>query len=155
MPRAELLAAVLTCAHDHVAFVEKEVRRLGVPVSPASASEAVGVTSTGKPIVGAVVPGPTPFDRLRRFINGNSKRGFIDLRPPRPSRLRFIVLKLRAMRSKAARAPVYVGEHNGAKEYWFPGDVFAEVAGGAREALALKQDVASRGLLETTRRATG
>ena len=47
---------------------------------------------------------------------------------------------------------MYVGEHNGAKEYRFPGDRFAEVAGGPSEASALKKDVASRGPLVTTRR---
>ena len=48
LTRAELLAADLTCARDHVAFVEKEVRRLKVPVCPATAQPvangAVGVT---------------------------------------------------------------------------------------------------------------
>ena len=37
LPPAELLEADLICARDHVAFVEKEVRRLGAPVSPACA----------------------------------------------------------------------------------------------------------------------
>ena len=59
------------------------------------------------------------------------------------------------MRSKNARALVYVGEHNGEKEYWFPGDRFEEVAGGAREALALKKQLFSQGLIETDRRGQG
>ena len=51
---------------------------------------------------------------------------------------------------------VYVGEHNGGKEYWFTGDLFAEVAGGAREAAALKQkELFGGGLLETDRRGHG
>ena len=56
---------------------------------------------------------------------------------------------------KGARDPVYVGEHNGRKEYWFPGDRFEEIAGGAREALALKKEVDRQGLLETDRRGKG
>jgi hypothetical protein len=35
LTRAQLLAADLTCARDHVAFVDAEVRRLGLPVTKA------------------------------------------------------------------------------------------------------------------------
>src|SRR5208282_3989839 len=52
LDRAELLEADLICARDHVAFVEKEVRRLGVPVSPAGAPP----TNTAPDGSGAVAP---------------------------------------------------------------------------------------------------
>ena len=148
---AEVLEALLTCHRDHVAFIDE---LLNIPEGRRTAIiHGATATTTQKPIAVAVVPGPTPFDRLRRFINRNiRRRGFIDLRTPGLSRLRFKLLKLRAMRSQNLRAPVYVGEHDGAKEYWFPGDRFAEIAGGTGEASALKKDVASRGLLVTTRR---
>ena len=126
MRQAELLAADLTCARDHVAFVEKEVRRLRLPVSPASAPEAVVVRSTGKPIAGAVVPVPTPFDRLRRFIDRNGEHGFIDLRSPGVSRIRFQFLKRRALQSEAGRVLGYAADG----EYWIPNAVFEEVVGG-------------------------
>ena len=150
---AELLAAILSCHRDHVAFVDNEVA--GGPSwinEAAGAQVVVAAGSAQRPIVGAVIPVMTPFDRLRRFINGNRGRGFIDLRKPGLSRLRFKLLKLRAMRSQGAHVLVYVGEHNGAMEYWFPYERFEQVAGGSGEALALKKDVDRRGLLETTRR---
>jgi hypothetical protein len=115
----------------------------------------IPTTGAQKSVAGAVVPATTPFDRLRRFINRNNVHGFVDLRSPGLNRLRFKLLKRRAMRSKGARALVYVGEHNGRKEYWFPGDRFEEVAGGAREALELKKELFSRRLLETDRRGQG
>ncbi len=133
-----------------MAFIDQEVRALGLLVTPTKGAPIAVVPQPA--LAGAVVPVPTPYDRLRRFINRNRRRGFIDLRSPGLTRLRFIVLKLRAMRSQAVRAPVYVGEHNGQKEYWFPSDRFEEVAGGADEALALKKDIDRRGLLVTTRR---
>ena len=101
--------------------------------------------------VGAVVPATTPFDRLRRFINRNRRRGFIDLRKPGLARIRFKLLKLRAMRSKDARVLGYVADG----EYWIPGDRFEVVAGGSREALALKKELFRRRLIVTDRRGTG
>ncbi len=150
LTKEELPAAILACEADHVAFIDQEVRALGLLVTPTKGAPIAVVPQPA--LAGAVVPVPTPYDRLRRFINRNRRRGFIDLRSPGLTRLRFIVLKLRAMRSQAVRAPVYVGEHNGQKEYWFPSDRFEEVAGGADEALALKKDIDRRGLLVTTRR---
>jgi hypothetical protein len=156
---AEILAALLTCERDHVAFIDRELgavpaRFISAPGAPAAIAEDTALAGVVVPAVGAVVvPVMTPFDRLRRFINRDiRRRGFIDLRKPGLSRIRFKLLKLRAMRSQGAHFRVYVGEHDGAKEYWFPSDQFAEVAGGASEASALKKDVASRGLLVTTRR---
>jgi hypothetical protein len=152
LPRAELLAADLASARDHVAFVEQEVRRLGVPVSPAHASEVVAVGSAGQPPAYTEAPAVTPFDRLRCFINaGNKSKNFLDLRAPGLSRLRF-QLKLRAQQKQNMRAPVFVGQHDGQKEYLFPSDRFEEIAGSARDALALKKKLFGRGLIETTQR---
>jgi hypothetical protein len=156
---AELLAAILSCHRDHVAFVDNEVA--GGPSwidEAAVAQEVVAAGPAPKPIagvvvpaVGTVVPVMTGFDRLRRFINANRQRGrhgFIDLRSPGLTRLGF---RLRLQRLKGAPVLGYIADG----EYWIPGDRFEEVAGGAREALALKQDVDRRGLLETTRRGNG
>ena len=103
------------------------------------------------PACGALVPATTPFDRLRRFVDRHRRHGFIDLRPPRPSRLRFIVLKLRLLRSKGAPVLGYIADG----EYWIPGDQFEVVAGGSREALALKKELFRRRLIVTDRRGTG
>jgi hypothetical protein len=146
LPRAELLAANLTCARDHVAFVEQEVRRLGVPVSRASTPKAVAVGSARQLIARTVVPAVAPFDRLRRFINHNDRaKSFIDLRAPRLSQLRF------KQQSKNAAVLGYVADG----EYWIPGDRFEEVVGGSREASAVKKELFRRGLLVTDRRGTG
>ena len=83
---AELLAAILSCHRDHVAFVDNEVA--GGPSwikEVAVAPEVVAAGPAPKPIAGvvvsaAVVPLMTAFDRLRHFINANRQRGFIDLR---------------------------------------------------------------------------
>jgi putative DNA primase/helicase len=122
---AEILEALLTCERDHVAFVDRELGHM----SPRAMSACGAPTTTAEqPVLpGAAIPAAILFDRLKRFINGNSKSGFIDLRKPAMSSLGFR-LKVRAMKSKSLRDPVYVGEHNGQKEYWFPDDWFAEVA---------------------------
>ncbi len=151
---AELLAAILSCHRDHVAFVDNEVAG-GPRWSVDAAGAHVAAGSAQKPIAGAVVPAAIPFDRLKRFIDDNTKGGFIDLRSPGLSWLRFKLLKRRAMRSKDVRALVYIGEHNGEKEYWFTDDWFAEVAGGSREATALKEELFGGGLLETDNRGQG
>jgi hypothetical protein len=104
---AELLAAILSCHRDHVAFVDNEVA--GGPSwtnQAAGAQEFVAAGSPRKPIAGVVVHNGSPFDRLRLFTNHNRKGGFIDLRSPGLSRLRFKLLKRRAMRAK--KALVYI-----------------------------------------------
>ena len=153
---AEILAALLTCQRDHVAFVDQELRF--VPARFFSAQDAIsahGAPTTAivqqPALAGALVPATTPFDRLRRFVDRHRRHGFIDLRPPRPSRLRFIVLKLRLLRSKGAPVLGYIADG----EYWIPGDQFEVVAGGSREALALKKELFRRRLIVTDRRGTG
>jgi len=147
---AEVLEALLTCHRDHVAFIDEQLNI--PPGSRPAIIHGATATTTREPInSAAVAPGATSFDRLRRFINRHSKRGLIDLRKPGLSRLRFIVLKLRAMRSKNARLLGYVA----AGEYWIPGAVFEEVAGSSYDAQALKKELFRRGLLETYGRGTG
>jgi hypothetical protein len=143
LPRVELLAADLTIARDHVAFVEQEVRRLRLPVAPPSASKVVAVGSAGQPIANAVVPVTTPFDRLRRFIDR-------DVIPHRRQRG-----KLNISLRNGQPTFVYIAERDRRTEYWFPNDLFQEVAGSARDALALKQELLARGLIETNRRGRG
>ena len=146
LTKEELLAAILVCERDHVAFVDKEVRELGALVMP--------TTGAQKSVAGAVVVATTPIERLQRFINGNNKR-FIDLRKPSLGRLRFKDRRRRALESKDEYALVYVGEHNGQKEYWFTDDWFTEVAGGGREATELKVELFGGGLLEAYPRGRG
>ncbi len=145
----ELLAAILSCHRDHVAFVDNEV--VGGPpwsVGAAAVQEVVDPGSVRKPIASAVVPGPTPFDRLQRFINRHRKGGFIHVRAPGLSRLRFQAMKRRALKSKHARVLGYVA----GDEYLIPGAVFDEVAGGSSDGQTLKKQLLHRGLIETCRR---
>jgi hypothetical protein len=146
---AEVLEALLTCHRDHVAFIDQQLKI--PPGSRPAIIYGATATTTREPIAGAVVSATTPFDRLRRYINRNSKRGlrhgFIDLRSPGLTRLR-LKLKLRALQLKGAPVLGYIADG----EYWIPGDQFEALARGSREALALKQDVDRRGLLETTQR---
>jgi Domain of unknown function (DUF927) len=135
---AEMLEALWTCQRDHLAFVDQELGH-----APARAISFVGAsTAVAQPpaLAGAVTPAATPFDRLRRFIDRNiiPQRGERDQLsvPLRNGQLTF----------------VYLREHHGQEEYWFPGDLFAEIAGDSREALALKKELFGRGLLVTTRR---
>jgi hypothetical protein len=138
----ELLAAVLSCHRDHVAFVDNEVA--GGPdwsSMAARSPEVVRPGSVRKPIASAVVPPATSFDRLQRFINRNMRGGFIDLR----SRLRS---KLRMMPPKGARVLGYMADD----EYWIPEAVFEEIASSARDALALKKELFGGRLIQTTQR---
>jgi hypothetical protein len=91
---AEILAALLTCQRDHVAFIDQELGAVPARVvsahgAPIAVAEDTALAGVVVPAVGAVVPATTPFDRLRRFINANSRRGFIDLRSPRFGKLFF------------------------------------------------------------------
>jgi hypothetical protein len=144
---AEVLAALLTCHRDHVAFIDEQLN-LAPGRTPAIIRSATA-TTTREQIAHAVVPGPTPLERLRRYVK--RRRGFIDLRSPGLSRLRFKLLKLRALQSQSGRVPGYVADG----EYWVPDDVLQELAPGPREALALKRELVGRGLLVTDRRGRG
>jgi len=150
---AEVLAALLTCHRDHVAFIDEQLKtppgsRLAIIRSPTA-------TTTREPINSAVVvPPATPFDRLRRFININRNRkgGFINLHGLSSLRFR---LKLLALQTKNAPLLGYVGEHNGQKEYLLPSERFEEIAGSSYDALTLKKELFRGGLIETCRRGNG
>jgi hypothetical protein len=151
---AELLQALLTCERDHVAFVDRE---LGVvPARTNTAHRSPAALPQQPALPGGVVPATTPFDRLRRFINHNRRgglgSGFIDVRSPGLSSIRFKHRRRRALRSNDARALVYVGEHHGQKEFWFTDEWFTEVAGGARQASRLKEELFGGGLIEADKR---
>jgi hypothetical protein len=140
----ELLTAVLSCHRDHVAFVDNEV--VGGPEWSSMAARAPEVVDPGsgrKPIASAVVPGPTPFDRLRRFIDRN-------IIPQRGKHG-----KLSMTLRNGQRTFVYFVERDGRTEYCFPNDLFEEVVGGETEARALKKTLVRRGLLVTTHRDQG
>ena len=143
----ELLAAVLSCHRDHVAFVDNEVAGGSAWSDGAPAAHrGVAAEPAGQSTARAAVPAPTAFDRLRRFINANNKtKRFLDLRAPGLSRLRF------QQQSKNASILGYVADG----EYWIPSDRFEEVASSARDALALKKELFRRGLIETDRRGNG
>jgi hypothetical protein len=145
----ELLAAVLSCNRDHVAFVDSEVAG-GPPWSvSATAVEEVGDPgSVRKPVANAVLPAATPFDRLQRFINRHRKSSFIDIRAPGLSRLRFHAMQRRALKSKGGSVLGYLTDD----EFLLPGPVFDEVAGGSSDGQTLKKQLLRHGLIETWRR---
>ena len=116
---AELLAAILSCHRDHVAFVDNEVA--GGPrwtVDAAGASEFVAAGSVRKPIAGAVVPArrPSTDSALHQSQQPRGRRGFIDLRSPGLSRLRFKRLKVarcdRRARLSSATSANTTGKRN-------------------------------------------
>ena len=139
---AELLAAILSCHQDHVAFVDNEVAS-GPIWSVDGAGAQVARGSAGKPIGGTVVPGLTAFERLKRFILDNRKTGFIDLRVPLAQRLTI------------AKPKGYIGRHGRSPEYWLTGARFEAIVGGKAEARDLKRELAKRGLMKTDRRGSG
>ena len=134
---AEILAALLTCERDHVAFIDRELS--AVPARFFSAHGAPTAITQQPVLAGAVVAAATPFARLRRYIDRNHRRGFIDIRS---SRFGNLFYKLGLRRSKGAPVLGYIARG----EYWFPYERFEQVAGGAREAAALKKDLLRRGI---------
>ena len=143
---AELLQALLICERDHVAFIDRELGL--VPARATSTHRPPNAISKQAAGSGAVVPATIPFDRLKRFIDDNTKGGFIDLRSPGLNRLRFEQLKRRAMRLNGGHVLGYIADDG----YWIPDPRFAEAAGGSREATALKEELLGGGLLETDNR---
>ena len=143
LPRAELLAGDLTCARDHVAFVEQEVRRLGVPVSPAG-----GQLTIAAPIAsGAVaVPDRSPLARLKQYLGVNIPDGLIDLRDP--------ATELPEDHDHDSSTG-YIGIHDGQIEIWFSNGRFEKIAGGKREGRALKQALVGTGVLKVWGRGKG
>ncbi len=119
--RAELLEAILKCERDHVSFVANE---MGLP--PQDKKQTLTATT------------PTPFEALEAYISGPASRTFIDLR------------KEDATVPKGhvhAKAPGYLGRHQGRREIWLPYARFERIAGGAAEAKALKLELRAKGLI--------
>ena len=141
--RAELLEADLICARDHVAFVEKEVRRLGVPVSPPSAPP-----THAAPVANGAVAAPdgSPLGRLRQYLDANISHGLIDLRDA--------TTKL-PQDHDHDNSPGYIGIHDRAVEIWLSNMRFERIAGGKRDGQALKRTLLGTRVLKVWGRGQG
>ena len=138
---AEVLAALLTCHRDHVAFIDEQLKT--PPGSRPALIRSPMATTAGEPIAPAVVPAPTPFDRLRDFIERN-------IIPHRGKRDK-VSVRLR----NGQLTCVYIRDRKGETEYWLPNDLFEEVVGNSGDAETLKKDLHVRGLLKTVQRGAG
>ena len=141
LTKEELLAALLTCERDHVAFIDQEVRELGLLVMPTTGAPAAIVPQPALAGAVAIVPSADPLRpsaALHQSQQPRLRHGFIDLRSPGLSRLRF---KLRVQRLKGAPSSGTSPTANTGS----PSDQFEEVAGGSREALALKKELVPSG----------
>ena len=140
---AEVLEALLTCHRDHVAFIDEQLRAAPGWGIPALRSQSVAPAD----VPSAEVPEPAEqlFNRVRKFVNDNRKRGFRDRRKPAHN-------KAGLMGRRSAPILGYIGEHDGQEEYLIPPPIFKGVAGGAAEDRALKRELLKRGLLITDRR---
>jgi hypothetical protein len=143
LTRAELLAADLTCARDHVAFVEKEISRLELPVSPAS-DQRTNAASIASHAVGVL--DRSPFARLKRYLYANIPDGLIDVRNPETEL---------PEDHDHDNSPGYIGIHDKKIELWFSNERFKKIAGGKREGRALKQALATRHILMVWGRGKG
>ena len=143
LPPAELLEADLICARDHVAFVEKEVRRLGVPVSPAGAQP----TNTAPDGSGTcAVSDRSPLARLKQYLDANIPNGLIDLRDS--------ATKL-PQNHDHDNSPGYIGIHDKKIEIWLSNARFEKIAGGKRDSQALKRTLVGTRVLKVWGRGKG
>jgi hypothetical protein len=142
---AEILEAVRTCHRDHVAFIDDQMRAVGMRFD-ASAGVAP-LNPTRRPIASVVKATERPFDRLRSYVNVNRKDGFQDL------------AKVGAGGNFVPSAVGYKRKQGRGKsrytEYLIADATFEDVVGGSDEAKALKHELHLRGLLITTRRGDG
>jgi len=129
----EVLAALLTCQRDHVAFVDREYGIAGAP-SPGAASTRGSVSSA--------VEALRPLDRLRKYLRDHAA-SFVR------------AWSSAAEQRKIADPRGYIGVHRGQPEYWLADARFQSIAGGKNAALDLKRQLAARGLLATVRRGEG
>jgi hypothetical protein len=143
---SELLNAIISCHRDHVAFVDAEVARLSDRTMPAPNPQRA-IAERGV-VAGVSVPADTPFEKVRRFVNGNRKTGFHNLRRRPDGRPR---------RMPANSGPVlgYLGEKDGWKEFWIPNPTFQQQAGGEAKSDELKKELLGRGLIVVDRRGDG
>jgi hypothetical protein len=144
-----------------VALVDRELglgpaRAMSGYGAPTAIPEQTALPGDAVPAT-AVVPATTPFERLKRYIDHNRRRRYMKHSSRRTFRRGFINPRLSRLdfkiRLKRLKGPVlgYIADG----EYWIPDARFEEVAGGSREALGLKKQLFSRGLLETDRRGKG
>jgi hypothetical protein len=143
LPRAELLAADLICARDHVAFVDKEVRRLGVPVTSASAPPSNAAPTANGTIA---APDSLPLARLKQYLEANIPHGLIDVRDP--------ATELPEDHDHD-NAPGYIGVHDKKIELWFSNVQFEKIARGKREGRTLKRALVGMGVLMVWGRGNG
>jgi hypothetical protein len=142
----EMLDALWTCQRDHLAFVDQE---LGY--APKRAVSVLGVSTAvtqTAALAGAVVLPATPFDRLQRFINRNilPRYGECDKLsvPLRNGQRTFVHVHERNDSARREGVAGNQGRPGPQTEYWFPYNLFEELAGGPREVKALKEDLHSR-----------
>ena len=121
---ADLLAAVLTCERDHIAFIAKELG--GVYALDANQR----ATSAPR----------TPYEALKAYLNGPIAKSFINLRAAGARVL---------LDHKHDRAPGYLGLNG---EIWLPNARFERVVGGKSEANDLKAELHAKKLIAYERR---
>jgi Domain of unknown function (DUF927) len=143
---AELLAAIMSCHRDHVAFVDADVARASGRVIPAPIAQgafarqvAKGAVAGQNAIADDVAPIKTPFDRFQRFMNKSRKR-FIDAHTP-----------VEELPEHELQGYVLFKDDE-PSEYWILPEVAEKIAGGASEANELKTELESRRLIFTTGR---
>ena len=143
LPRAELLAADLICARDHVAFVEQEVRRLRVPVTKAGMQ-----LPNPSPAANGAVPAPdrSPLARLKQYLDAKIPNGLIDLRDSATEL---------PENHDHDNSPGYIGIHDGAVEIWLSNVQFEKIAGGKRDGQALKRTLVATRVVKVWGRGNG
>ena len=119
---ADLLAAVMTCERDHVAFIAKEL----------GGAYALGASQSAAPTP------RTPYEALKAYLSGPVAKKFINLREPGarvpPGHLH-------------DSAAGYRGLYRGNKEIWLPHACFERIAGGPAKCQALKAELHAKRLI--------
>ena len=132
----ELLAAIILCHRDHVAFVDNEVT--GGPAWTGAAS----ITAPGaQSAVGAIAQSSTVFVRVKRFMEDSNRRR------------RFHDATARGRQLPGADFDGYVLRRDGKRwEYWIPPERFKGVVGDDAQDREAKYELLRRGLIVTERR---
>jgi hypothetical protein len=143
LTKQELLAALLTCECDHVAFIDAEVRRLRVPVT----NPDVQLLNPAPVATGTVAAANrTPLVRLEQYLLAKIPNGLIDLRNS--------ATELPADHDHDD-SPGYIGIHDGTVELWLSNVQFEKIAGGKRDARAVKQTLVPTGVIKIWGRGKG
>ncbi len=144
LTRQELLASNLTCARDHVAFIDFEVKRLRVPVTLAPGDQEGGPKQAAN--TGVAASRKTPLTKLNDYLKANIPNGLIDLRNPATAL---------PEGHDHVKASGYIGIHDKKTEIWLSNDRFERIAGGKSEANDLKKTLAGAGRLMMWQRGKG